>query len=273
MIESTLPDFKLPEAEDDYDRRLLADVTRIGWHHVHVEGDGDGPAFAFSLGFYANYRRPEVIVFGLPPKTAQQFLNIVAVKVAGAGEALVPFKAYEDIAEGVRIAFVPVARRHYPEYLGYAGWFYASVKADLPVLQMVWPDRQGLFPWEQGWDTSFASAQPMLCDKEDQPAGADAGDDWPFDSPPNVMCFTVRGILEDAKPILMVSRDEEDGAWQFLTGDAFEMADAKLVSLQSMVERDASLRALADMPAGWMAWRESPASAWSRQAQSQQTDD
>lgn len=96
---------------------------------------------------------------------------------------------------------------------------------------------------------------------------------WPFADPPNVVCFTVRGIVEEGKPILMVSRDEEDGAWQCLTGDAFDMSDAMLVSLQSLVERDPSLRALADMPPGWMAWRESPAAAWSRQAQSEQMDD
>ncbi len=96
---------------------------------------------------------------------------------------------------------------------------------------------------------------------------------WPFADPPNVACFTVRGIVEDGKPILMVSRDEEDGAWQCLTGDAFEMRDTMLVTLLSLVERDASLRELADLRPGWMAWRESRAAAWSRQAQSQQTDD
>ena len=55
---------------------------------------------------------------------------------------------------------------------------------------------------------------------------------WPFDSPPNVACFTVRSIVDGVKPVLMASRDADDGAWQFLTGDAFNKAEAMLVSFE-----------------------------------------
>ena len=96
---------------------------------------------------------------------------------------------------------------------------------------------------------------------------------WPFDSPPNVACFTVRSIVDGMRPFLMVSRDADDGAWQFLTGDAFDMAEALLVTLESMVARDPSLLQLADIQPGWMAWRESPGAPWSRQAEAEQTKD
>jgi len=69
----------------------------------------------------------------------------------------------------------------------------------------------------------------------------------------------------------MASRDEDDGAWQFLTGDAFDKAEAMLVSLESMVARDCSLLQLADIQPGWMAWRESPDAPWGRQAEAEQT--
>lgn len=38
---------------------------------------------------------------------------------------------------------------------------------------------------------------------------------WPFDSPPNVVCFTVRSIVDGVRPVLMASRDADDGAWYF----------------------------------------------------------
>ncbi|RYF52123.1 MAG: hypothetical protein EOO27_28910 [Comamonadaceae bacterium] len=94
---------------------------------------------------------------------------------------------------------------------------------------------------------------------------------WPFDSPPNVACFTVRSIVDGMRPVLMASRDTDDGAWQFLTGDVFDMAEAMLVSLESMVARDPSLLQLADIQPGWIAWRERPAAPWSRQAEAEQT--
>ena len=94
---------------------------------------------------------------------------------------------------------------------------------------------------------------------------------WPFDSPPNVACFTVRSIVDGVRPVLMVSRDLDDGAWQFLTGDAFDMAEAMLVTLESMVAQDPSLLQLADIQHDWMAWRERPGVPWSRQAEAEQT--
>ena len=162
QVTSVLPGFSLPTAESEYDRTLLADVRRVGWHHVHVQAEGGEPPFAYSLGYYANFRQPEVIVFGLPARAAQQFLNIVAIRFAGERRPYETFKPYEDIAQGMRIAFIPVARRHYPTYFGYAGWFYRSVEADFPALQMVWPDKQGRLPWEEGHDKSFAKYQPLL---------------------------------------------------------------------------------------------------------------
>jgi hypothetical protein len=162
MIKSTLPGFQAPAPESDYDKKLLDDVSIVGWHHVYVQPEGGKPGFAFSLGFYANYKHPEIIVFGLPPNTAQQLLNINAIAVAGAKTKYEAYKPYDTIAQGMRIAFVPVAKRHYPTYLGYAGWFYKSVASDFPVLQMVWPDKQGRLPWEVGYDNAFSKFQPIL---------------------------------------------------------------------------------------------------------------
>lgn len=85
-------------------------------------------------------------------------------------------------------------------------------------------------------------------------------DAWPFEDAPNVACFTVRSIMERAKPILLVSHDAEDESWQMLTGDAFDMAEAMLVLLKNLVALDESLLELADLSLGWSAWREQPGS-------------
>lgn len=41
---------------------------------------------------------------------------------------------------------------------------------------------------------------------------------WLLNGPPNVVCFTVRSIVDGEEPVLMASRDAGDGGWQFLTG-------------------------------------------------------
>ncbi len=89
-------------------------------------------------------------------------------------------------------------------------------------------------------------------------------DNWPFSDPPNLVSITVRQVVHGGQPILHVVHDADDGGWQFLTGDAFEVADGMVVSLAGMVTRDRSLAELAGLPLGWKAWRSAPGAPWQR---------
>jgi hypothetical protein len=89
--------------------------------------------------------------------------------------------------------------------------------------------------------------------------------EWPFDDPPNLATITLRQIAEGGEPILLVARGAEDGAWQFLTGGAFEVADGMVVSLRSMFARDPTLAELAELKPGWQATREQVGAVWTRE--------
>ena len=71
-------------------------------------------------------------------------------------------------------------------------------------------------------------------------------DEWPFEDPPNVV-LTVWAVLDGSAPILRVCHDADDGAWQFLHGSPVSEANAAVVGLGEMLERDPSLRELADL--------------------------
>lgn len=89
-------------------------------------------------------------------------------------------------------------------------------------------------------------------------------DDWPFDDPRDYACLSLKSILEDGEPILLVSHDT-DGTWQFLTGQDVKMPDARVVGLGEVYELDPSVGALADLPVDWEAWRETPDADWHRE--------
>ncbi len=87
--------------------------------------------------------------------------------------------------------------------------------------------------------------------------------DWPFADPKNVAVFTTTQILRSGQPILRVSHDEEDGAWQFHTGAAqVETKDLMIVALEEIVEHDRSICELADLPFGWFAERDGIGDSW-----------
>jgi hypothetical protein len=88
--------------------------------------------------------------------------------------------------------------------------------------------------------------------------------DWPFNDPPNVAVVTVRRIVDGGQPILLVCHDEEDGGWQFLSGEPFDVADGMLVSLRNIITRDPTLVELADLPLGWKASRKRVGEVWER---------
>jgi hypothetical protein len=88
---------------------------------------------------------------------------------------------------------------------------------------------------------------------------------WPFADPEIVAAITMRQIVYDKHPVLLVLHDEEDGGWQFLTGSAFNVADGLVVALKNVVALDSSLLELADLPIGWEASRASGEKPWVRE--------
>lgn len=88
-------------------------------------------------------------------------------------------------------------------------------------------------------------------------------DDWPFSDPRDFACLSLKSILEDGLPILLVSHDS-DGTWQFLTGDDVKMPDARVVGLGEVYDLDPTIAGVADLPIDWEAWRETVDAPWER---------
>lgn len=88
--------------------------------------------------------------------------------------------------------------------------------------------------------------------------------DWPFEDPPNVAVFTTTAVVKGGRPILRVTHDEDDGAWQFHSGEDVGSGDAMIVALREILKLDPSVASLADLPYGWIATRESATTEWRR---------
>ena len=100
-------------------------------------------------------------------------------------------------------------------------------------------------------------------EKVDDAARDQGGMTWPFADPENVAVFTVADIVRCRSPILRVCHDEDDGAWQFLTGEPLpEESEWMLITLSELVQIDPSVRLLAKLPFGWKAERSGPSEEW-----------
>ena len=148
---------------DATDQKVLADVEEYGWHCLHVH-DRDGlPQWTFSIGIFQTWHHPELLVFGLRDTVAHDLLKQLVLRVA-AGEIFRPDREYVDeyvdLLDGFSCRFVIVDPQWYSAFLGYAQWFHET-EDGFPVLQLVWPDKRGRYPWADGYAITDGS-QPVL---------------------------------------------------------------------------------------------------------------
>ena len=146
---------------DPQERDFVAIVREHGWHRMNVfpDEEGDAPGFSYTTGFWLGFEAPEVVVFGLSSEVAGSILWDLYREL----ENGVRFEAgvrVPGLIQNMDVVFAPVARSHYRERLGWTSWFYGG--EIFPSLQLIWPDRAGLFPWEAGADPAFARFQPDL---------------------------------------------------------------------------------------------------------------
>jgi len=144
------------------DEKTLSDIKRVGWHVVKVfaQPGEDGPEWAFSIGLFHTFQHPEVIVFGLPLEVCAGVINNIGQNVK-AGQRYSSGELYADILQDpYKCAFRMVPQAQYTDYVGYALWFYED--DPFPLTQCFWPDKSGLYPWDDSCDHCVRNAQPLL---------------------------------------------------------------------------------------------------------------
>ena len=245
-------DFSWPDPFDDNSREIIADLREFGWHVAIQDDPNEGPPFAYSLGLHLHFQHPEVIVLGLPIEVSRPLIQRIALAVK-AGERFQHAHEAAGVLDDFDVFFRQVDLPQVADYLAAACWFYR--RGEFPVLQCVWPDARGKYPWHPCFPLALKVRQPIL--------SADAY--WPFHEGRNRVAFTSRQVIEDGRPILRVVHDQ-DGDWQFLCGQENLDQDGRLIRLSTALRLDATLNELADLPDGWQATRESTAAAWARKS-------
>jgi hypothetical protein len=145
---------------------LLNDVLKSiegepGWKVMGIGAEKDSPGFAYTIGLFHNYKHPEIILFGLPIEIALTLLNDVGDRVKR-GEVIQPNAVYTDLVQKYPVIFKPISsndRDTREELLGIAVRFYGHV--NFPVLQFIWTDSKGKFPWEIDCEMKTKLSQPL----------------------------------------------------------------------------------------------------------------
>jgi hypothetical protein len=121
-----------------------------------ISTETDGTRMAYTVGLSAS-GLPEIVVFGLPPATAHGILN-------DAAELLKEDKLPLDAPISGLATNLPLVCKQVPAERGVGYINVAIARAGRPVnlIQLVWPDEKGRFPWQKKFDKKLRRLQLSL---------------------------------------------------------------------------------------------------------------
>lgn len=130
-----------------------------------------GPTWTYSIGML-EHEHPEIVIVGAPLALAYELID-AAFEWHHAGRSL-PFGRDDRTAALATITTVPVPDQCWLESNLMAYWhnYYRSVGwpwidcVDNPVVQLVFADQMGRFPWDEGCDPDLVGRQPIIEDDD-----------------------------------------------------------------------------------------------------------
>lgn len=137
----------------------IAIVRRRGWGVVGILRPEDEPTWAFSFGMWHSFRQPEVVMCGLGRDDMMIWINEVGAVLERGGE----LRADTELT-GVIDGFPMLLRAADPSWnnalFGVAIGFYQQQEPQF--MQIVWPDRDGRWPWHDDATERCREWQPRL---------------------------------------------------------------------------------------------------------------
>ena len=154
-----LPDFHIPHAE-----KIEWMIETNGWALEPVSPSSDTdpptPAYAYSVGVPALVGFPEIAVFGLTPVASNGLIGLVVDALRGGTEIPLEVELVGLLDNDLRCMFAPVdAPAESGSFATLDAWYRGQ---PYEVVQLLYPDRNGFMPYENGYEHRLRYAQPVV---------------------------------------------------------------------------------------------------------------
>jgi hypothetical protein len=132
---------------------------------MQIPEDELGPGWAFTVGLWHSRRQPELAIFGLEIEAMKACLNVLGEQSAS-GWSPEPEEERSHILDGSPVLFKTVDQRWHKAFFGTAIAFYR--RPPIPMLQVLWADRDERFPTTLVCDLAVRGRQPSLWLRPDE---------------------------------------------------------------------------------------------------------
>lgn len=139
-------------------------IEQEGWAVEPVPARPDtsppSPGYTYTLGLPALTSFADVVVCGLTPVAARGLLGLIVDALRGGTEIPLGVELVGLLDNELRCMFGVVDVEQFD------GWFETGCAwyetAAFPLVQLLYPDRNGFMPYEAGFDQRMRFAQPVL---------------------------------------------------------------------------------------------------------------
>lgn len=222
-------------------------VRERGWMSLVVAREVD---FAYTIGLQHSFGRPELVMFGLGEKGMPAWLNkcVDLCRVDGWPAEQVDFSG---VIDGFATQLRPVHQSWYDALFGTAYRFYGDFP---PVLQLVWPDKHGFWPWDPQATMTCRQRQPMawLPVSEHPPGGwrlvGELTPNFRFPVDPVASVLTTKAILNGGQSPQRIVHDQQ--VFEILDERGYDADDLCLAYLGELVAKFPEVMECADLDEG-----------------------
>lgn len=145
-----MPDFHIPHAE-----KIEWMIDTAGWALER------GERFCYTIGIHSRYGFPEIAVGGLTPVAAKGLIDLVVEQLDGGVDIPHDVPLVGLLDNDLRCVFATVDLEANRDVFS-TGLAWTRGRG-FPVVQLVWPDRAGILPYESGCDARTVAVQPLIC--------------------------------------------------------------------------------------------------------------
>jgi len=135
-------------------------------YNIRMKGFGilysfaESPSFAYSAGIEESWCHPELIVFGLDYDLLTHLITETANLIRG-GASFTDQNSHHRIGD-VTVRFLEVPTTRAKQYLRETTSYYGE--KEFRVLQMLWSDEKGYFPFESPCSDEVKRIQPVIAE-------------------------------------------------------------------------------------------------------------
>ncbi len=145
---------------EQYRKSVLENIEKFGFHTTSVMGrDSDEVSYSYSTGIHETIDKPDIIIFGLSPSVSHAVIGIYYDRVR-AGELFEPGIEYSGFLKGYLVMFASISKVKIDEHMLCIPWLYPGKQHE--AYQLLYPDDDGKWPWQDNAEESFRHLQPVL---------------------------------------------------------------------------------------------------------------